>query len=142
MAGDRYVTTISREITIRCRNMDIRNLIQCKAYVNFLAMCFSLSCVCRSLCSARESFQRSKSAGVALLEVLTIFDSLFFPVEPLSSLAVTNMRVREKESGIRRQTEDSLAEQRAIDISPVNGYSCIETIYSTYMTLYVRRNST
>ena len=102
--------------------MDIRNLIQCKAYVNFLAMCFSLSCVCRSLCSARESFQRSKSAGVALLEVLTIFfDSFSFPEELLSSLAVTNMRVREKESGIRRQTDDILAEQRAIDISPVDG---------------------
>ena len=77
------------------------------AYVNFLVMCVSRICICRSLSSASVSFHRCTSAGVALPRGPPTFVDSFFTCEEgvarlLSSFAVTNVRAREKESGIRR----------------------------------------
>ena len=78
------------------------------AYVNFLVMCVSRICICRSLSSASVSFHRCTSAGVALPRgpTPTFVDSFCTCEEGvarlLSSFAVTNVRAREKESGIRR----------------------------------------
>ena len=97
-------------------------------YVNFLVMCISRTCICRSLSSASLSFQRCISADVALPRgpTTSTFVDPFVTCEEdvareVSSLAVTKVRARKKESGNRRYAADILAEPRAIAISSANG---------------------